>query len=106
MQIWTIQNEAAWAYLRENGHLRASREHQAEEWLDAYCPGRGGSVACHHASRSICSGMDARLATIEAQGQPACLPAQRHRLIYIGREHGSMMLLEQQAIERQRLVHA
>jgi len=36
MQIWTIQNEAAWAYLRETGQLHASREHQAEEWPEAY----------------------------------------------------------------------
>jgi hypothetical protein len=36
MRIWTIQDEAAWAYLNEHGSLQASRKHQSDDWPDAY----------------------------------------------------------------------
>lgn len=36
MRIWTIQNEAAWAYLEEHGCLQASRQHQSDYWPKAY----------------------------------------------------------------------
>lgn len=36
MRIWTIQTKAAWDALNADGVLRARREHQSDDWPEAY----------------------------------------------------------------------